>query len=93
MIIRPLSRDDFPLLQRWLAMPHVQAWWGSEPVAPADVERKYGPQRTAPTRPGSALEKAGFSLVGQRKLDSDDPSDVGPSAVYALTRPGEAVSD
>jgi hypothetical protein len=27
---RPLSRDDFPLLQRWLAMPHVQAWWGSD---------------------------------------------------------------
>jgi hypothetical protein len=34
-----------------------------------------------------ALEKAGFSLVGERTLDSDDPSDAGPSAVYALTRP------
>jgi hypothetical protein len=32
------------------------------------------------------LEKAGFSLVGERTLDSDDPSDAGPSAVYALTR-------
>jgi aminoglycoside 6'-N-acetyltransferase len=50
--IRPLSRDDFPLFQRWLAMPHVRAWWGSEPVAPADVERKYGPRAdgTDPTR-------------------------------------------
>jgi RimJ/RimL family protein N-acetyltransferase len=173
--IRPLSRDDFPLLRRWLAMPHVQAWWGSEPLAPADVERKYGPRadRTDPTRvfvieftdqpigiiqcyrhedypdweravgiPAAAgidyligepaqrgqglgtaaitclvpqvvglypeiaeivavpqagnhasrraLEKAGFSLVGERKLDSDDPSDAGPSAVYALTRPQPA---
>jgi aminoglycoside 6'-N-acetyltransferase len=170
--VRPLSRDDFPLLQRWLAMPHVQAWWGSEPVTPADVERKYGPRADGedPTRvfvievgeqpigiiqcyrhgdyadwdravgipaaagldyligePGQrgrgfgpaaisclvshvfglfpevgaivavpqtanhasrrALEKAGFSLVGERTLDSDDPSDAGPSAVYALTRP------
>jgi predicted DNA-binding transcriptional regulator YafY len=170
--VRPLSRDDFPLVQRWLAMPHVQAWWGSEPMAPADVERKYGPRAdgTDPTRvfvieladqpigiiqcyrhedyadwdravgiPASAgidyligepaqcgrgfgtaaigclvpcvfalypeiaaivavpqaanhasrraLEKAGFTLIGERTLDSDDPSDVGPSAVYALTRP------
>jgi hypothetical protein len=52
VIIRPLSRDDFPLLERWLAMPHVRAWWGTEPVAPADVERKYGPRAdgTDPTR-------------------------------------------
>jgi aminoglycoside 6'-N-acetyltransferase len=169
--IRPLSRDDFPLLQRWLAMPHVQAWWGTEPAAPADVERKYGPRAdgTDPTRvfvielagqpigiiqcyrhedyadwdravgiPAAAgidyligepaqcgrgfgpaaisclvphvfglypeiavivavpqaanyasrraLEKAGFGLVSERKLDSDDPSDAGPSALYALTR-------
>jgi aminoglycoside 6'-N-acetyltransferase len=37
-----------------------------------------------------ALEKAGFSLVGERTLDSDDPSDAGPSAVYALNRPQSA---
>ena len=171
MTIRPLSREDFPLLQRWLAMPHVQAWWGTEPVTPADIERKYGPRAdgTDPTRvfvievagqpigiiqcyrhqdyadwdravgiPAAAgidyligepeqcgrglgtaaitrlvphvfclypeigaivavpqaanyasrraLEKAGFSLVGERTLDSDDPSDAGPSAIYALTR-------
>ncbi|GAA4256293.1 GNAT family N-acetyltransferase [Dactylosporangium darangshiense] len=34
-----------------------------------------------------ALEKAGFTLVDERKLDSDDPSDAGPSAIYALNRP------
>ena len=173
--IRPLSRDDFPLLQRWLGMPHVQAWWGSEPVALADVEHKYGPRAdgTDPTRvfvieraghpigiiqcyrhedypdwdravgiPGAAgldyligepaqrgrgfgpavitclvphifglypdiaaivavpqaanyasrraLEKAGFSLVREAALDSDDPSDAGPGAVYALPRPDSA---
>jgi RimJ/RimL family protein N-acetyltransferase len=37
-----------------------------------------------------ALEKAGFSLVGERNLDSDDPSDSGPSAIYALARPQPA---
>jgi aminoglycoside 6'-N-acetyltransferase len=34
-----------------------------------------------------ALEKAGYTLAGVRTLDSDDPSDAGPSAVYVLRRP------
>jgi RimJ/RimL family protein N-acetyltransferase len=175
--IRPLSRDHFPLLRRWLAMPHVQAWWGSDPLTSADVERKYGPRAdgTDPTRVfvieladqpigiiqcyrhadhadwdravgvpsaagidyligeaahcghgvGSAaiigfapqvfalypdvamivavpqaandasrraLEKAGFSLLDERQLDSDDPSDAAPSAIYALARPVDAAA-
>jgi cytidyltransferase-like protein len=169
--VRPLSRDHFPLLRRWLAMPHVQAWWGSEPVTPAVVERKYGPRAdgAGPTlvfvielagqpvgiiqcyrhadhadwdravgipaaagidyligEPAAcghgvgsaaitgfapqvfarypdvavivavpqaanhasrrALEKAEFSLLDERQLDSDDPSDAGPSAIYARGR-------
>jgi aminoglycoside 6'-N-acetyltransferase len=173
--VRPLRRDDFPLLHRWMAMPHVQAWWGGEPITPTDIERKYGPRADGaePTLvfviehggqpvgviqcyrhadyadwdravgiPGAAgidyligeaahcgrgvgsaaiagfaprvfalypdvtaivavpqaanhasrraLEKAGFSLIDERQLDSDDPSDTGPSAVYALNRPQPA---
>jgi aminoglycoside 6'-N-acetyltransferase len=169
-----LTRDDLPVLDRWLAMPHVQAWWGSEPVTPADIERKYGPRidGTDPTRvfiielahqpigiiqcyrhadhtawdravgiaaaagidyligepsqcgrgigPAAitrftphvfalypdtavivavpqaanyasrrALEKAGFSLIDERQLDSGDPSDAGLSAIYALPHPDE----
>src|SRR5436309_11051192 len=33
-----------------------------------------------------ALEKAGFTLLEERQLDSDDPSDAGPSAIYTLAR-------
>jgi pantetheine-phosphate adenylyltransferase len=169
--VRPLSRDDLPRLRRWLAMPHVQAWWGSEPVTSADVERKYGPRADGidptlvfvielagqpvgiiqcyrhadhadwdravgvPAAAGidyfigeaahcgrgvgsaaitgfapqvfarypdvamvvavpqaanyasrRALEKAGFSLIDERQLDSDDRSDEGPSAIYARGR-------
>jgi aminoglycoside 6'-N-acetyltransferase len=40
---RPLSRSDFPLLQEWLAAPHVTAWW-HEPLDLAGVELKYGPR-------------------------------------------------
>lgn len=34
-----------------------------------------------------ALEKAGFTLLHQRVLDSDDPSDSGVAAIYLLRRP------
>jgi aminoglycoside 6'-N-acetyltransferase len=38
---RPLRRTDFPLLQRWLAEPHVLRWWNHETTAAA-VERDFG---------------------------------------------------
>ena len=40
---RPLQRSDFPLLQEWLAAPHVAVWWNERPD-PASVEAKYGPR-------------------------------------------------
>jgi aminoglycoside 6'-N-acetyltransferase len=38
---RRLTRDDFPLLGRWLAEPHVARWWNHEPD-PAALERDFG---------------------------------------------------
>jgi aminoglycoside 6'-N-acetyltransferase len=40
---RPLGRSDFPLLQRWLSEPHVDAWW-REPLDLAGVHAEYGPR-------------------------------------------------
>jgi len=40
---RPLERSDFPLLERWLSEPHVDAWW-HEPLDLAGLEHKYGPR-------------------------------------------------
>jgi aminoglycoside 6'-N-acetyltransferase len=39
---RPLSRQDLPLLGRWLAAPHVARWW-QEPSDPNSVETTYLP--------------------------------------------------
>jgi aminoglycoside 6'-N-acetyltransferase len=39
---RPIGRPDFPLLQKWLAAPHVSVWW-NEPFELASLEAKYGP--------------------------------------------------
>ena len=40
---RPLTRADFPLLERWLSAPHVKEWW-NEPLSLEGVETKYGPR-------------------------------------------------
>ena len=40
---RALDRSDFPLLQRWLSEPHVDAWW-HEPLDLVRLEKKYGPR-------------------------------------------------
>ena len=40
---RPLSRSDFPLLQRWLTTLHVDTWW-HEPLDRASVHARYGPR-------------------------------------------------
>jgi len=40
---RALERADFPLLQRWLSEPHVDAWW-HEPLNLVGLEQKYGPR-------------------------------------------------
>jgi aminoglycoside 6'-N-acetyltransferase len=40
---RPIGRSDFPLLQKWLAAPHVAVWW-NERFALASLEAKYGPR-------------------------------------------------
>ncbi len=47
---RPLERADLTLLSRWLAAPHVAAWW-REDAAPDAVEARYGPciDRADPT--------------------------------------------
>jgi aminoglycoside 6'-N-acetyltransferase len=39
---RRLTRDDFPVLGRWLAEPHVHRWWFHEST-PEAVERDFGP--------------------------------------------------
>jgi RimJ/RimL family protein N-acetyltransferase len=73
---RPITRDDFPLLQRWLAMPHVRAWWPGEPVTLADVERKYGPRAdgTNPTRV-FVIELAGQAIGIIQCYRHDDYAD------------------
>ena len=39
---RELGRSDFPRLQKWLAAPHVAAWW-NERFDLDSLEAKYGP--------------------------------------------------
>lgn len=38
---RRLTRDEFPLLEAWLAQPHVVRWWNHE-FTPEAIERDFG---------------------------------------------------
>lgn len=42
MTWRHVTSEDFPLLGRWLAAPHVARWWNHETSAEA-VERDFSP--------------------------------------------------
>jgi aminoglycoside 6'-N-acetyltransferase len=74
MLVRPLTRDDLPLLAEWLSHPHVARWW-REASDIASVQAAYGPMidGTDPTE--------GFIVLGdgqpigfiQRYLLDDDP--------------------
>jgi aminoglycoside 6'-N-acetyltransferase len=59
LVLRPLTRADFPLVVDWLARPHVAEWWGA-PLDLAGVEKEFGPSvvGTDPTEIFVALEGA-----------------------------------
>jgi len=40
---RPMTRTDFPVFQKWLSKPHVDAWW-HQPFNLVEIEEKYGPR-------------------------------------------------
>jgi len=40
---RPVSEQDFPMLTRWLAEPHVRRFYQKTPVTLAGVAAEYGP--------------------------------------------------
>ncbi len=40
---KPITRREFPLLQKWLAASHVKKWW-HEDLNAEGIEAKYGPR-------------------------------------------------
>jgi aminoglycoside 6'-N-acetyltransferase len=57
---RPLTRDDFPLLARWLAEPLVARWWNHE-TSPEALERDFGA-----TVDGAEAAEVFVALLGDR---------------------------
>ena len=52
----------------------------------ADIERMGVAVQQANHRSWRTLEKAGYDRVFEGMIDSDDPSDAGPSYVYVRAR-------
>lgn len=69
-----LNRNDFELLGRWLAEPHVSRWWG--PTRPLDqLEAEYGPGIDGSDPTEVFIVRVGRTSVGmiQRYMNRDDP--------------------
>jgi len=75
VVLRPLTRDDLPLLGRWLDEPRVARWW-PDAHTPADLEADYGPSidGTDPTVLQLALTASGrpFGFAQSYRYD-DEP--------------------
>jgi aminoglycoside 6'-N-acetyltransferase len=56
---RPMAAADFPLMTRWLAAPHVKAFYQPAPISLDEVTARYGPRLDAawPTRCHIALSR------------------------------------
>nr|WP_257570797.1 acetyltransferase [Streptomyces sp. NP160] len=74
--LRPLVREDFPLLARWLDEPRVARWW-PDPHAPEDLERDYGPgiDGTDPISLALALTAGGRAFAFVQTYSYDDEPD------------------
>ncbi|MGQ7296006.1 phosphoserine phosphatase SerB [Quadrisphaera sp. KR29] len=74
--LRPLRREDLPLLGRWLDEPRVARWW-PDAHTPEDLERDYGPgiDGTDPISLALALTAGGrpFGFVQTYRYD-DEPA-------------------
>ncbi len=44
----PVTEADLPLLQRWLALPHVAEWWHSDDESLDDVRAEFLPEPPDP---------------------------------------------
>ncbi len=75
---KPIARQDFTLLQRWLAEPHVREWWHDDLDA-KKIEAKYGPRvdGTEPTHVYIILQNMNPIGLIQWYLWSDYPDHAG----------------
>lgn len=83
---RRVTRDDFGLLARWLAEPHVHRWWWHE-FTPEAVERDFGPWVDG-LEPGedhlALLDGRPVGLVQMVRFDDDPESVEEMRAVYPV---------
>lgn len=72
---RPITRADFPFIQKWLAEPHVKEWWHDD-LDENGIESKYGPRAdgTEPTHVYIILENTNPIGLIQWYLWSDYPA-------------------
>jgi aminoglycoside 6'-N-acetyltransferase len=87
--LRRLSREDFPLLSRWLAEPLVARWWDDD-AHPEAVERQYGPTVDGDDPTAVYLGVHGGRPIGlvQVYAFADEPGSLAELAAICPVPPG-----
>jgi AacA4 family aminoglycoside N(6')-acetyltransferase len=64
--LRPMHRDDLPMLHAWLNRPHLVEWWGGEAARPTldDVLADYDPAQLARAGVTPYIAMLGDTAVG-----------------------------
>lgn len=75
--LRHVTREDLPMIGRWLAAPHVWRWWHQEHT-PAALERDFGPVLRGEDPAEDFVAVVDDRPVGllQRSVWRDDPDDL-----------------
>ena len=68
VVLRPITDGDRFRLRRWLAEPHVIAWWGSKAAAEAAVALAA----QSPTAVARIIERDGDAIGYAHALDLED---------------------
>lgn len=91
---RRVTRDDFPLLARWLANPHVARWWNHE-TDPAAIERDFGPTADGREPAEDFLQLVDGEPIGliQRARLADYPEELAAFAALTEVPAGATIVD
>ncbi|WP_312030479.1 GNAT family N-acetyltransferase [Actinomycetospora sp. TBRC 11914] len=91
---RPVTVDDFGLLARWLAEPHVARWWAHE-TTPEAVERDFGPTARGEEPNEDLIASVDGRPLGlcQRSFWHAYPDEVAEYAPFVLVPPDAMTID
>jgi aminoglycoside 6'-N-acetyltransferase len=88
-LLRPVSRSDLDLLERWLSHPDVYRWWGGSPLTREEVAQKYIGGRRPVVE--SLIIESGGAPVGYLEYSAESEDSGGIDMFIAPSQQGQGL--